>query len=102
MLGKLRKSSQVTLGLIGVASLAGCNRAHERRRDVSKTREDCLAAWGNKPEDCKPATEPRHASSGFWYGPMYPIPFGHLGGGNAWTSGAPGGSHAIGTSSVTR
>jgi uncharacterized protein YgiB involved in biofilm formation len=98
MLGKLRKSSQVTLVLIGVASLAGCNRADEQRRDVYKTREDCLADWGNKPEDCKPATEPRHASSGFWYGPIYPIPFGF--GGNSWTRGVGGGSHAIGSSGV--
>jgi uncharacterized protein YgiB involved in biofilm formation len=99
VLPKLRKSSsRVTLVLIGVAALAGCS---EERRDVYASREKCLADWGNKPEDCKPATEPRHASSGFWYGPIYPIPFG-LSSGNAWRSGAPGGSHAIGTSGVTR
>lgn len=97
----MRKSSAVTLVVCGVAALSGCSREPETRRDVYASREDCLADWGNKPEDCKPATEPRHASSGFWYGPVYPIPFGHSSG-SAWRSGAPGGSHAIGTSGVSR
>ena len=95
MLGKLRRSSQVTLVLIGVASLAACSRTEERH-DVYKSREDCLADWANKPEDCKPATEPRHASSGFWYGPMY---YGHSGFfGSGWSSRGSGGTHAIGSS----
>lgn len=94
MLRKLRRSSHVTLVLIGVASLAACSRAEEERRDVYKTREDCLADWGNRPEDCNPATQPRHAASGFWYGPTYRVPYGYSGG-NAWTQGAHGGSHAI-------
>ncbi len=69
MLKKLRKSSgQVTLVLIGVAALAGCS---DDRRDVYATREDCLADWSNKPEDCKPASDPKHSQRGFWYGPMY-------------------------------
>ena len=56
MLKKLRKSSShVTLVLIGVAAIAGCG---EQKRDVYASREDCLADWGNKPEDCTPATEP--------------------------------------------
>ncbi|MGZ5038537.1 MAG: hypothetical protein ACXWHB_14665 [Usitatibacter sp.] len=99
MLKKLRRSSQVTLVLVGVASLTACGRAEDQRRDVYKSREDCLADWGNKPEDCKPATEPRHASSGFWYGPMYHIPYGYSGG-SAWTQGARSGSHAIGSSAA--
>ena len=96
MLGKLRRSSQVTLVLIGVASVAACSRTEDQRRDVYKTREDCLADWGNKPEDCNPATEPRHASRGFWYGPMYPVHYGFFGGG--WGSSGAGGAHAIGSS----
>jgi hypothetical protein len=96
MLGKLRRSSRVTLVLIGVASLAGCGRTQDERRDVYKTREDCLADWANKPEDCKPATEPRHAANGFWYGPIYPIPFGYSSG-SSWSQGVSGGSHAIGS-----
>jgi uncharacterized protein YgiB involved in biofilm formation len=98
MLRKLRKSSRVTLALIGVASLAACSRDDDHRRDVYKTREDCLADWANKPEDCKPATEPRHASSGFWYGPMYA--YRSYSSGNAWTSGARASSRSIGTSST--
>ncbi len=98
MLKKLRRSSRVTLVLVGVASLAACDRADEQRRDVYKTREDCLADWGNKPEDCKPATEPRHASSGFWYGPIYPLRYGYSSG-QSWTQGARSGSHAIGSAS---
>ena len=71
-----KSSARVTLALIGVAALAACGRTDEQRRDVYATREDCLADWGNKPQDCNPATEARHASRGFWYGPMYPIPYG--------------------------
>ncbi len=81
MLKKLRKSSsRVTLVLIGVAALAGCGRGDDQRRDVYASREDCLADWGNKPEDCTPASEPRHASSGYWYGPRYT----HSSGGSGW------------------
>lgn len=96
MLGKLRRSSQVTLVLIGVASVAACSRTEERH-DVYNNREDCLADWGNKPEDCKPATEWRHASSGFWYGPTYPVHYGFFGG-RGWSSSGGGGAHAIGSS----
>jgi hypothetical protein len=94
MIRKLRKSSRVTLVLVGVASLAACSGEDDRRRDVYKTREDCLADWGNKPEDCKPATDPRHASSGFFYGPIYP--YRSFGSGSSWTQG----SRALGSSSV--
>lgn len=69
MLKKLRKSSgTVTLVLIGVAGLAGCG---EERRDVYASREDCLADWGNKAEDCTPSSDPKHAGRGFFYGPIY-------------------------------
>jgi hypothetical protein len=69
MLKKLRKSSgTVTLVLIGVAALAGCA---EERRDVYASKDDCLADWGNKPEDCSPSSDPKHAGRGFFYGPMY-------------------------------
>lgn len=99
----MRKSSaRVTLVLIGVATLAACGDEQEKRRDVYATREDCLADWANKPEDCKPATEARHAQHGFWYGPIYPIPFG-TSSGSAWTgSGVRSGSHALGSSTVSR
>jgi len=72
MLKKLRKSSgHVTLVLIGVAALGGCGGGDDARRDVYATREDCLADWGNKPEDCTVATDQRHRSRGYYYGPSY-------------------------------
>ena len=71
MLKKLRRSSgRVTLVLIGVAALTGCGE-DDARRDVYATREDCLADWSNKPEDCTPATDEKHRSRGYFYGPSY-------------------------------
>ena len=95
----MRKSSaRVTLVLVGVAALAACDRLHDERRDVYATREDCLADWGNKPQDCLPATDPAHASRGFWYGPSYRIPFGHSS--TNWHSGTRSiGSSRAGSSS---
>ena len=81
MLRKIRKSSsRVTLVLIGLAGLAGCG---DERRDLYASREDCLADWGNKPEDCTPATEPRHAGRGYFYGPHYV----HRSSGSGWSWG---------------
>lgn len=105
MLKKLRKSSgRVTLVLIGLSALAGCGKEQEMRRDVYASREDCLADWGNKPEDCTPATEKRHQGSGFFYGPIYALGAMNAmrGSGAAWTSNnnARPGSRAIGSSSA--
>ena len=92
-MGKRKSSARVTLALIGVAALAaGCG--DEQRRDVYASKEDCLADWGNKPEDCTPATEQRHASHGFWYGPMYG---GFWRSGSGWSSRSS--SRSIGSSS---
>lgn len=102
MLKRLRKSSgKVTLVLIGLGTLAGCSRDVDSRRDVYASREDCLADWGNKPQDCTPATEPRHHSSGFFYGPIYS---GLSRPGSSWTgSGVRQGSRAVtSTSSGSR
>jgi uncharacterized protein YgiB involved in biofilm formation len=92
-MGKRKSSTRVTLVLIGVAALAAAC-GDEKRRDVYATKEDCLADWGNKPQDCTPATEQRHASHGFWYGPMYG---GFMRGGGGWSSRS--GSRSIGSSS---
>jgi uncharacterized protein YgiB involved in biofilm formation len=64
----VKKSSRVTLVLIGFAALGGCG---GQRQDVYASRDDCLADWGNKPEDCTPASDSRHASRGYFYGPSY-------------------------------
>jgi uncharacterized protein YgiB involved in biofilm formation len=100
MLKKLRKSSRVTLVLAGMAAISACSGEDDHRRDVYKSREDCLADWANKPEDCTPATDARHAASGFWYGPIYP--YRSYSSGNSWMSAAGRGSHAISSSSVSR
>ena len=102
MLRRIRKSSsQVTLVLIGVAALGGCGQ--ETRQDVYATREDCLADWGNKPEDCKPSSDPKHAGRGYYLGPMVAIPgfFGRSMGWSGEGSGASGSrsSRSIGSSS---
>jgi uncharacterized protein YgiB involved in biofilm formation len=98
MLRKLRKSSgRVTLVLIGVAALSGCGE-DDKRRDVYASREDCLADWGNKAQDCTPATDSRHRSSGYFYGPSYG--YRSSGSGSSWT----GGSRSLGnvSSGVSR
>jgi uncharacterized protein YgiB involved in biofilm formation len=91
----MRKSSaRVTLLLIGVAALSGCG---EQRRDMYASREDCLADWGNKPEDCVAGSG---GHGGVFYGPSYTAP---------WWRGSSGfgrtGSHAVSSvhaSSVSR
>jgi hypothetical protein len=87
MAAKTRKSSaRVTLVLLGVATLAGCGRGDDQRRDIYASREDCLADWGNTPQDCTPATDASHRRSGYFYGPSYIY---HSGGSGAtWTRGS--------------
>jgi hypothetical protein len=98
MLKKLRKSSsRVTLVLIGVAALGGCGGGDDARRDVYATREDCLADWGNRPQDCTAATEERHRSRGYYYGPSYTH---HSStGGSTWSSSRSSSGRSIGSSS---
>jgi hypothetical protein len=96
VLKKLRKSSShVTLVLIGVAALSGCG--GESKRDLYASREDCLADWGNKTEDCTPATESQHRSRGFYYGPTY----GSSRSGSSWGS-SSGSRSSSGSSSSSR
>lgn len=95
MLRKLRKSSRrVTLVLVGVAALAGCG---ESRRNLYASREDCLADWGNKPQDCTPASDSQYRSRGYFYGPSYSSSWG------GWTGHSGSTTHSIGsTSHVSR
>jgi uncharacterized protein YgiB involved in biofilm formation len=98
MPSKRKSSARVTLVLVGVATLAGCSREPETKRDVYASKEDCLADWGNKPEDCTPATDrPRHGGGGFFfYGPMYAASAMNAFRSSAWSgSGARPGSHAV-------
>ena len=48
-------------------------------------------------QELQRTTEWRHASSGFWYGPTYPVHYGFFGG-RGWSSSGAGGAHAIGNS----
>jgi uncharacterized protein YgiB involved in biofilm formation len=106
MLRKLRKSSgRMTLVLVGISVLAACGKNEEMRRDVYASKEDCLADWGNKPEDCTPSTEKRHQGGGFFLGPLYAMSAMNAmrgGSGSAWTANnaARPGSRAIGSSSA--
>jgi uncharacterized protein YgiB involved in biofilm formation len=103
-MGRTRKSSgRVTLVLIGLAAV-GCSREPDMKRDVYASREDCLADWARKPEECTAATDrPRHSGGGyFFYGPMYSaLSRGSYSsgwsGGNSTTSG-----RAVGSTSVSR
>ncbi len=98
MLRKIRKSSsRVTLVLIGLAGLAGCG---DERRDLYASREDCLADWGNKPEDCSPATDPQHAGRGYFYGPHYV--YRSSGSGWSWGRSSSSSSSRSSTSSSSR
>ncbi len=71
-----KSSSRVTLVLIGaatIASLSGCAK-EETRRDVYANKEDCLADWGNNPQDCEPAYDHPHSrgANTAYYGRSYP------------------------------
>ncbi len=100
MLKKVRKSSShITLVLIGAAalggSLAGCKQ-DEIRRDVYASKQDCLADWGNAPQDCEPAYDRRTGNPmvTHYYGRPY-----------TYTGGASSPSHSgrtIGSSTVSR
>jgi uncharacterized protein YgiB involved in biofilm formation len=94
----MRKSSgRVTLVLIGVAALTGCGESVQR--DVYKSQADCLADWGNTPQDCTPATETRHQGMGYFYGPSYSSPHSSWwlwNRGSSWSSSTRG-SRAIGS-----
>jgi uncharacterized protein YgiB involved in biofilm formation len=84
----MRRSSRVTLVLIGLAGLAGCGE-DDTRRDVYRTREDCLADWGNRPQDCTPSTEDKHRGLGYFMGPAYA--FRSAGSGMGWSDGSSDG-----------
>ena len=100
----MRKSSRVTLVLIGLSALAGCG--EEKRQDIYASRDDCLADWGNKPEDCKPSSDPKHAGRGYFMGPLVAVPgmfgrgFSNWGDSSSSTSRSSS-SRSIGSSSST-
>lgn len=79
-----------------MAALAGCSREEDRiRRDTYASRADCLADWGNQPEDCTAAGDPALASRGMFWGPYYVRPW--YSGLGSWTGGHTS-SHSIASS----
>ena len=100
MPSKRKSSARVTLVLVGVAALAGCSREPQARRDVYASKEDCLADWGNRPQDCTPATDRPHPNGGsFFYGPFYAATAMNLWRSSSWAgSGIRPGSHAVASS----
>jgi uncharacterized protein YgiB involved in biofilm formation len=100
----MRRSSRVTLVLVGLAGLAGCG-GDDARRDVYRTREDCLADWGNRPQDCTPSTDQKHHGLGYFMGPAYPVR--SAGSGMGWSDSSSDGGGGSGSrrslgSSVSR
>jgi len=107
MLKKIRKSSShISLVLIGAAALSaalsGCSK-QETRRDVYANKEDCLADWGQTPQDCAPATDRRTSSGAVM--PYYGRSYGYRGGSSGISSPSLSPStsgKAIGSSNVGR
>lgn len=103
MLKKIRKSSShISLVLIGAAALsgtlAGCSK-EETRRDVYANKEDCLADWGQTPQDCEPAYDRRTGNGAITH--YYGRPYGYRGGSSGISSPSRTGK-TIGSSSVGR
>jgi len=66
-----RSSRQVTLVLIGAASLASCGEPAQNQmaqRDVYEHRSQCVQDWGDD-KKCEVVTQGPHR--GYWYGPSY-------------------------------
>jgi hypothetical protein len=66
-----RSSRQITLVLIGTASLASCGEPvpdQIAQRDVYEHRSQCVQDWGDE-KRCEVVTQGPHR--GYWYGPGY-------------------------------
>lgn len=65
-----RSSTQITLVLIGTATLVGCGQqSTPATRDHYASLEDCAADWG-RPESCERVQSSGHPGFMFW-GPLY-------------------------------
>lgn len=66
-----RSSREITLVLIGAASLASCGEPVQNQmaqRDVYEHRSQCVQDWGDE-KKCEVVTQGPHR--GYWYGPGY-------------------------------
>lgn len=103
-----KSSTQVTLVLLGAATLAACGQQDDTlRHDVYASKEDCLKDWGQEPKcEQAPASSVQSGYHGpYWFGPWYrPGQFGSpVTRGNPYALGAPRpGSHAVGSGHASR
>lgn len=107
MLTRARKrSSRITLVLLGAAALGACSN-DSGRRDLYGSKQDCVKDWGDETKcEVAPAsagTGRTHSGGGFFWGPMY-SGSSYRGGSGSSSSLSPArtGSHALGSSSVSR
>jgi len=98
--------------MVGTAALASCGHDDETlRRDLYASKADCVQDWGDeqkceaKPAESSGGTSASHGGGFYWFGPSYrPGQFG-----SSSINRPPGtldaarpGSHAVGTSHVSR
>lgn len=107
MLTRTRKrSSRITLVLMGAAALAACGQ--NGQRDVYASKQDCVKDWGDETKcESAPASAGSgrtHSGGGFFWGPMYAGSRWGSGGSSTSSSLSPArsGSRAIGSSSISR
>jgi uncharacterized protein YgiB involved in biofilm formation len=103
-----KSSSRVTLVLLGAAALASCGQEESTlRRDLYSSKEDCLKDWGDELK-CAEQNSPGRTGGyhgGYWYGPSYRS--GQYGSSaiarsHGTVDSARPGSHAVGTSHISR
>ena len=99
-----RAAANITLVLIGAASLQACGDAPQEamQRDLYDNRAKCVQDWGDE-KKCEPVADGRNR--GYWYGPAYSWGRGGYapGGTDADSSRAvPKGSNAVGAQRVAR
>ena len=117
MLTRTRKrSSRITLVLMGAAALAACSESPPEHRDVYASKQDCVQDWGEEkkceaaPASAGSSTGRSHTGGGYFWGPIYSGSSYRTGSsstsssiGSAGIAGsARSGSHAIGSSSISR
>jgi uncharacterized protein YgiB involved in biofilm formation len=104
-----KSSARVTLVLLGAAALASCAQEESTlRRDLYSNKEDCLKDWGDE-QKCAEQSSPGRTGSGYhggyWYGPFYRSGehgSSSIGRSHGTIDSARPGSHAVGTSHISR
>ena len=99
-----RRSARITLVLLGVAALAACN-DDARQRDLYASKQDCVKDWGDETKcEVAPASSTGGRTGTHYWGPSYSRGTYRASSGTSVGSvSAPrSGSHAVGTSSVSR